>query len=332
MTVLIFTKSDVPVAGVVAALARRGVESVVVDTDAVPARLALSLADDGRVTISEDGSADVVIDDLQAVWYRRLAVRPDLPPGAPADLHRAVAHELRAFLLGILAAVPVPVLVPKWVIDQADRRPRQLSLAAAAGLDVPRSLTTTSLAAARDFVAGLGGQAITKMVTGAVLPEPGAPPRVMMTTPVDTATLAAMSPDELRLCPATFQERLDKKAEHRVTIVGDQLFVACLPAAGLPAAAAVDWRRDGRGAFAHWRESTLPPAVAAGLLRLMDRLGLDYGAADVIETTDGRHVFLELNPAGEYLWLEHFFGDAVREAIADLLSGATPRRLPPGEG
>ena len=327
MTVLIFTRAAVTVERVVAALARRGHPAVVVCTDTVSARTSLSLHADGTLTVADAGAAPRHITDLHAVWYRRMAASAHLPPDTPPDVRRVVRQELGAFLHGILAAMTVPVFQPKAHIDHADLRPAQLAHARAVGLDVPATVTTTDLSVARAFVAAQGGHAVTKMVTGAVLPDRAGGAKVMMTTPLDTATLAAMDAAELRLCPATIQEHLDKAAEYRVTIVGRRLFVARLPRQASDATTATDWRRDGAAVARQWAPAQLPPAVEAALLRLMDRLQLDYGAADVVETTCGRFVFLEVNPAGEYLWLEPLFGDAVSEALADLLTGAEHSRL-----
>ena len=62
------------------------------------------------------------------------------------------------------------------------------------------------------------------------------------------------------------------------------------------------------------------------LLHLMDRLDLNYGAIDIIVTPDGRHVFLEINPVGEFFWLELRPGFAISDAIADVLLGKCARR------
>jgi glutathione synthase/RimK-type ligase-like ATP-grasp enzyme len=51
----------------------------------------------------------------------------------------------------------------------------------------------------------------------------------------------------------------------------------------------------------------------------MRRLGLAYGAIDLIETPEGGHVFLEVNPGGEWGMLEHDLGLPISEAIADAL-------------
>jgi hypothetical protein len=53
----------------------------------------------------------------------------------------------------------------------------------------------------------------------------------------------------------------------------------------------------------------------------MDFFSLNYGAIDIILTPDGKHVFLELNPCGEFFWLEHSAGLPISNAIADLLLG-----------
>jgi glutathione synthase/RimK-type ligase-like ATP-grasp enzyme len=59
----------------------------------------------------------------------------------------------------------------------------------------------------------------------------------------------------------------------------------------------------------------------------MDYFVLNYGAIDIIVTPDGRHVFLEINPVGEFFWLERRPGLPVSDAIADVLLGLARRRL-----
>jgi len=54
------------------------------------------------------------------------------------------------------------------------------------------------------------------------------------------------------------------------------------------------------------------------------RLGLCYGAIDMILTPDGRYVFIELSPNGQYLWIEHETGLPISDAICDLLAGDAP--------
>jgi len=317
--VLLITHADASVDAVRDALARRGLEPVVLVSDRFPAEVRITIRADNALSI-RDGDQHVVVDRDAAVWYRRLrysAGDPDLP----REVAVAVQSSVKAFLKGVLASREGYVLHHKWRVEHVDAKPRQLSLAAAAGLDVPATISTTRADEARAFAARCGGAVITKMFSSFAV-QGG---QVMMTTPLTSADLAELSDSELSLCPATFQERLRTEREYRVTVVGDKLFSASLSGAAM-GEGAVDWRRDGARVFKHWRPDPLPEAAAAGLLRLMARFGLDYGAADFIRTTDGRVVFLEVNPAGEFLWLDPLFEGKISEAIAALLAGEVPRR------
>lgn len=56
------------------------------------------------------------------------------------------------------------------------------------------------------------------------------------------------------------------------------------------------------------------------LLALMERLGLVYGAIDMRLTPDGRYVFLEINTAGQWLFIEQATGQAISDALAATLA------------
>ncbi|MCB9759070.1 MAG: MvdD family ATP-grasp ribosomal peptide maturase [Alphaproteobacteria bacterium] len=321
MQTLILSRSDLSTVGVTERLAELGVEPVVLDTDRFPRDLRLILGTDGVLEIRE-GAHTTRLDRLRSIWYRRTRFVPDLPPDASSALKAGVADELRAFLLGALGRHETLVTDPKWRLDHAGRKPRQLSLAAACGLDVPATLCSSDADAVRAWAAALGRPVVTKVLTSFAIRASG-DPQVVFTTPLSPQDLAEL--DGLELCPGTFQERLDAAVEYRVTVVGRQLFTAALEQ-GPEAGEGVDWRREAKALARHWRRDTLPEPAAEGLLRLMDRLGLSYGAADFIRTRDGRVVFLELNPAGEYLWLDPLHEGAVSVAIAELLAGWPPPR------
>ncbi len=52
---------------------------------------------------------------------------------------------------------------------------------------------------------------------------------------------------------------------------------------------------------------------------LVRALNLRFGAIDLVRC-DGKVWFLEINPTGEWAWLEHVFGDRIASAIADELT------------
>ena len=87
-----------------------------------------------------------------------------------------------------------------------------------------------------------------------------------------------------------------------------------------------DWRRDGVALVGAWQSHTLPATVTEKILALMDRIQLNYGAMDMILTPDDRYVFIEVNPVGEWFWLDRHAGFHIADALADVLLDRAPRR------
>jgi hypothetical protein len=69
---------------------------------------------------------------------------------------------------------------------------------------------------------------------------------------------------------------------------------------------------------------TLPDAVAAALRRLVAALGLRFGAADFGVTAGGEHVFFEINPGGQWLFVEIATGMRISHAMARALLAEEP--------
>ena len=122
---------------------------------------------------------------------------------------------------------------------------------------------------------------------------------------------------EIRLAPVIFQRHVAAVADLRVTIIGDEVFAAAVDVRGLGYDVDVRMNLDARH-VAH----DLPDDIATMLRALMRRLGLMYGAIDLRLTADGRYVFLEINPAGQFLYVEQQTGQPITAALAALLAGA----------
>jgi hypothetical protein len=126
----------------------------------------------------------------------------------------------------------------------------------------------------------------------------------------------------------TFQEKVEKVVELRITIVGFDVYPAAIDSNRV-ASGAVDWRRAIPELGEHWTAYELPAGVVTALIALLDRLEMNYGAVDMIVTPDGRHVFLEVNPIGQFYWIEHTVGHPISTSIAGLLTGRSRRRVEP---
>jgi glutathione synthase/RimK-type ligase-like ATP-grasp enzyme len=122
--------------------------------------------------------------------------------------------------------------------------------------------------------------------------------------------------DAVRFAPVIFQEYIAAEADLRITHVGGKFFPAAIYAQD------TDYPIDFRMSLGQARTEPceVPDQVAERLRTLMDRLGLVYGAIDMRRTPDGDYVFLEVNTAGEFLFVEERTGQPITQAIADWLA------------
>lgn len=321
--VLIVTKSDDNscIESVSAALAARGLQAFRFDSDRFPGEVRLVAHHDDlgdAVSLEDQASgARVAFDELHAIWYRRLDVAARLPTTLSARLRPAALLESRTVVQGLLAAARAFRLDPPDNVRVASHKALQLRVAREVGLAVPRTLTTNSPEAVRAFWQACAGRVVTKVLSSFAVYDEAGREQVVFTTRLGEADLPALD-DGLDLCPMTFQEEVPKALELRATVVGQQVFCAAVDSTAL-AGAEVDWRRKGVDLCAAWSPYRLPEDQVARLLQLARRLGLNYGAADIIVRPDGGHVFLEINPGGEFFWLEP--GLPISAALAAVLAG-----------
>lgn len=306
------------------ALEKRGATPFRFNTDLFPTEVSIRIALDRsgeRVEIeTKEGKVDAR--ELAGAWHRRIAIASAIPADMDKQVRFAAVEESRRVVNGMLVSLPCFVLDTWPRLRIAENKQLQLELARAAGLDVPKTLVTNDPAAARAFWDECRGRVVTKMMASFAIYEEGQE-KVVFTNPVTEKDLEGL--DGLRFCPMTFQEVLDKSVELRVTVVGERVFTAAIDSNQMERSK-TDWRREGSALISKWTKSELPKDVERGMLKVMDALGLNYGAADFIVTPEGRTVFLEVNPAGEFFWLERENGLPISEAIADVLLGKAKRR------
>lgn len=327
MTVLLVThgEDNASVDAVRRAIEARGGRTWRLDTDRYPTDVRASVCvGEGTPAAALEGPDGVLpLDEVTAVWWRRTATAQRLPDDMDPQMRAASIEESSRALQGLVAATGAFTLDPVPVIRRAENKPLQLVAARAAGLEVPRTVTTNDPAAVRAFAASCPRGMVTKMMSSFAIYDAAGREHVVFTNPVSERDLDDL--ESLDLCPMTFQERVEKALELRVTVVGNRVMAASIDSQRLDRARN-DWRREGVALLGAWQHYALPEPVAAALLRYMDRFELNYGAADFIVTPDGRHVFLELNPAGEWFWLQDAPGLPVAEALADVLLGRADRR------
>jgi glutathione synthase/RimK-type ligase-like ATP-grasp enzyme len=100
-----------------------------------------------------------------------------------------------------------------------------------------------------------------------------------------------------------------------VTLVGDRALAADIRTRGR----AIDWRAVSPDAVSY-RPVEVPERVVNACVDLCRQAGLLYAAFDFIRESSGRWVFLEVNPSGQWGWIEQAAGLPITGAIVDLLA------------
>jgi ATP-grasp ribosomal peptide maturase len=301
--ILILTQAFDPTADcVVEELNRRGAPVFRCDPGEFPTRLTLA----ARLGEGWTGSLrlpdrTLCLDRVGCVYYRRPSMF-ELPDDL-AEARWALA-EARMGLGGVLSALP------RWLnhpadIARSEYKPVQLAQARAAGLLVPETLITNDPDEARRFVAGR--DAVYKPLTATWISGS----RILYTTPVTEADCD----ESIRHTAHLFQERIAKQYEIRATYIDGIIHAARLDTASEKACS--DWRADYAGV--RYSIARLPDPVAEAVDRLMRALRLRFGALDLIVAPDDEHWFLEVNPNGQWGWIEDATGLPIAASIADAL-------------
>jgi MvdD family ATP-grasp ribosomal peptide maturase len=327
MTVLIVSKTDDNecVDLVTQAIEQRGGRVFRFDTDLFPTETRMvmqSVRGMDRLTLTSP-SEEIDLDDVTAVWYRRSHFGGAIPESMDRQLRAASVGECRATILGLIASLPAFQMDPIAIFRHASHKQLQLQVARDLGLITPRTLTTNDPDAVRAFARQCEAGVVTKMLSSFAIFDEQGNDSVVFTTSLKSEDLEDL--DGLEYCPMTFQERVPKKLELRATVVGDRVFSASIDPSIL-ARSEHDWRREGEELIEHWQPYDLPAEASERLLGMMDFFDLNYGAFDLIVTPDGHYVFLEVNPIGEYFWLDRHPDLSISPAIADVLLGRAPRR------
>ncbi|HLO89313.1 MAG TPA: MvdC family ATP-grasp ribosomal peptide maturase [Nostocaceae cyanobacterium] len=298
------------------AISKRGAKPFRLDTDKFPLMIELqaTLSKTGSYHKLKYGDNSVNSEQVKAVWMRRFW-QPNLGKELAPQFQQACIRESMATLEGFWDSLRTA----RWIDDlqrikAAENKLLQLRIASEEGLTIPLTLVTNSAEEAREFFSVLQGKMVTKLLTPLSYSMQGSS-FFMYTSVVKEEDL--QDAEKLRYCPMVFQEQISKQLELRSVFINGHFFVGALDASRY-AESTQDWRR-GTNEVCIWKTHQLPPEIAKKLTAFMARLGLSFGAIDLIVTPAGEYVFLEVNPTGEWGMLERDLDYPISEAIADAL-------------
>lgn len=296
-------------------LADKGISALRINTDQFPTRIGLSANYNSTGTCYSLDSADGSIDlnQVKAVWARKLWPGSVHDEKLEPNVAATCTHQSHLAFMSIM-----PLLQEAyWMNDvgasfAAESKPLQLKVALDVGFEIPETIISNHPEQVGEFCQKH------HQTTGVITKRLGTTTQSMENGSDAYFTTLLSEQDfkhlpEVRLIPQIFQPLVPKQREVRAIVVEDDILAGAIDTRESKTGQ-IDWRIAEEDI--PWQHESLPKSLETKIQSFMKRLGLAYGAIDFIVTPDDRYIFLEVNPAGEWGWLQRDLDLPIASAIA----------------
>ncbi|MCL4476568.1 MAG: ATP-dependent carboxylate-amine ligase [Nitrospirae bacterium] len=314
---ILTNREDLTADYVVLELQKRAVPFTRLNTEDFPQRLNLSLhiGTDSLVRGTLlSSSVSLPIENIRSVWYRR----PSLPSFPDVEMDPGVREfctkESYYALEGLWASLDVFWVSDPFNIKKAENKPYQLHVASNIGFLIPRTLVSNDPDEIETFFKQCQNGLIVKPVRTGIV-HINREEKIIFTNVVNPSDLESL--DMARLAPSIYQEMISKRYDIRITVIGNKIFATEIHSQQFEESK-VDWRRGENPDIPH-RRHQLPSEIEEKCLRLNRTLGLQFSAIDLVLDSDGQYYFLEINPNGQWAWIEERTGYELTRHLVDLL-------------
>ena len=310
MLLIVTNRDDLTADWLILELHERQIDFVRFNTEDYPQRV--------RVTWNPRVGASLTLPDrtiaavdITSVWWRR-PVAPRLAPGLASEEEIWAQREALAALHAFWDTITARWVSHPDAIRRASSKPRQLTDAMLFGFDIPDTRVTNDPAVLNTLRLTSPDGVICKPLThGRVRDGPDG--RLFFTKLLPAEGRAALGGE-----PFLFQTLIPKRYDVRVTVIGTEVFATRINSQTVPDAD-VDWRRGSPEQLIHEVE-TLPLDIVDKCRALVSHYGLLFGAIDLARRLDGGYTFFEINPNGQWAWIEQRTDIPLRTTLADLLT------------
>lgn len=263
----------------------------------------------------DDGISRVDLSAIKGIWYRR--PRPSEISDQVTDKHvrELCLREANASLEGIIKSINCNWVSHPDSIRAAESKVYQLSTASLLGFRLPSTQITNVQSEMLGFgnTVGPDGRFIIKMISGGRIIN-GEQEYLIYTNLID------LQDDLLEGAHFTanfLQEFVKKEADIRVNVFGNNVFATRIDPPKDFGEPFVDWRKHQDEV--EYRMFDLPGQLEKKCIELVRHMGLSFSAMDFVLDEKGEYYFLEMNPNGQWAWIEDKTGAELSKALANAL-------------
>jgi hypothetical protein len=307
MILIVSAKDDIHALAIRETIRNRGyTECHILECDRIAQRECLSMhlgraPSTGHISLGSLGR--ISISDAKVIWNRRHRGKQVLDATVKdPDTIELIDNECRGAFSSLLATT----FRGKWVSApdptfRASDKLFQLAIAHSCGFRVPETIVTQSRNDVVDLFLRHAGKIIVKNILG----MQGA---FLLTRFLENPL--ELPAEAFEVCPAIYQEYIPGTRHIRLNCFGPQSFAATIETEEL------DWRANLNKPIKSWKVSA---ELQVRVRTVLDALGLEMGIVDLKETPDGEIVWFEVNPQGQFLFLDAVTDLALNEKFSDFL-------------
>lgn len=251
--------------------------------------------------------------EFSSVYFRR----PEMPLLDVSSMNTGevqfLKNEISYTLEGVYKILRHAYWVsPIYAIREAENKIFQLELAQEIGFVIPDSMITNSFNDSINFYERNSECCIIKPIKSGLI-ENKNQSKIVFTTSLEHRPNCK---EQIKMSPNFFQNHITKIGDIRVTMVGAKAFSTLIHSQD-DSETQVDWRR-GENVLKHTRIQ-LPDEILEKCIKLLSSLNLRFGAIDFILDENNNYIFLEINPNGQWAWIQHQTGYEISDEIVNLL-------------
>ena len=241
-------------------------------------------------------------EDVDHIWYRR-PEKLKTSIGKTSPEVEYTIQEWSEALEGFFAHIPKKDWVNYPAYNAAaSHKLEQLTTASRLGFKIPDTLVTQDPNALRDFFDRNRGRVIVKpMASGYVERSLESYDSLIYTNPVTEQHLDNLA--DLPACPTMFQQYIRKQFDVRITVIDAHIHPVALADYEEDGTARCDIRRNNMKDVVYQRIE-LPSLIIAKIRHLVSHYKLRFAAIDMAVDLNGEWHFFEINPNGQWAWLE----------------------------
>jgi len=260
--------------------------------------------------------------EIAAVWLRR-PLSLTMPPSDDVGARQFVLNEWAESLENFFAFIPDW----KWINHptyniHASCKLEQLSRATANGLCVPETILTRDESVVWDRWNKWNNAMVAKpLYSGYIEREEGAD-SLLYTNRVTINDMKDIP--QVKSCPTLFQQAINKTIDVRVTIIDQYVHAIGLSKKDSANTQLQDIRRDNMNGVVY-RAIDMPHEVHKKLLSLTAGYNLRFAAVDFVVDRQGTWYFLEINPNGQWAWLDLAGATNIRDSFIRVFREAIER-------